>query len=203
MKDMNLIYYLSYLSKPLLSLKKVTTTTKGIAVSVPALALLSTFHIEVKVLIFLTALIIIDFVTGILVSFKIARDKAKKEGKFATKETTKHKLFARIMFKIKFYYDVIESGRLRLSLLKMTMYMFAIIGAKTIQSMFKIKPFSFSFSEESWTITIIIMSICCIFEIHSIVAENAKNLGYDFIDKIFSVFRTYKDIKNEFKKDEE
>ncbi|WP_133509785.1 hypothetical protein [Flavobacterium chryseum] len=185
----------------MLTAKKLTTTTKGVAISAPALVLLSNFHIEKQVLLFLSALIIVDFVTGILVSFKIAKDEAKKKGKFATKETTQHGFFARLLFKIKFYYNVIESGRLRLSLLKMTMYMFAIIGAKTIQSMFKIKPFGFSFSDAEWTITIVIMCICCIFEIHSIVIENAKGLGYDLIDKVFSVFKSYKDIKKEFKEE--
>lgn len=191
--------YINYLAKPLLTAKKVSSTSKGIVLSVPTLALLATFHIEVQLLIFLAVLLLIDFGTGILVSFKIAKDKAKKEGKFATKQTTDHKFWTRLMFKVRFYYNVIESEKLRLSLLKMTMYMFAIIGAKTIQSMFKIKPFSFSFSEAQWTITIIVISICCVFEVHSIVMENVKKLGYDLIDKIFSVFRSYKEIKNEFK----
>lgn len=198
---MELITYLNYLAKPLVAAKKITTTTKGAVISIPALALMSTFHIEKQVLLFLTGLIIVDFVTGILVSFKEAKIAAKAKGQFATKETTNQRFFARLLFKIKFYYDVIESGKLRLSLLKMTMYMFAIIGAKTIQSMFKIKPFGFSFSDAEWTITIVVMCICCVFEIHSIVIENVKSLGYDLIDKIFSVFRSYKEIKKEFKED--
>lgn len=198
---MELINYLNYLAKPLVAAKKITTTTKGIAVSVPAIALMATFHIEKQVLLFLGALLVADFVTGLLVSFKVAKDAAKKKGQFATKETTDHKFFTRLLFKIKFYYNVIESGKLRLSLLKMTMYMFAIIGAKTIQSMFKIKPFGFSFSDAEWTITIVVMCICCVFEIHSIVLENVKGLGYDLIDKVFSVFRSYKDIKKEFKEE--
>ncbi|MRX40575.1 hypothetical protein GJU43_14900 [Flavobacterium sp. LC2016-23] len=198
---MDISNYINYLVKPLLAAKKITTTSKGIALSVPTIALLATFHIEKQVLLFLGVLLLFDFVTGILVSFKEAKDNAKKDGRFATKETTKHRWFTRLMFRIKFYYNVIESEKLRLSLLKMTMYMFAIIGAKTIQSMFKIKPFAFSFSEAEWTITIVVISICCIFEVHSIVMENVKKLGYDLIDKLFSVFRSYKEIKKEFKEE--
>ncbi|URM37129.1 hypothetical protein [Flavobacterium anhuiense] len=198
---MDINYYISYLAKPLVTAKKIATTPKGAAVSISTLALLSRLHIEIQLLIVLSVLVFVDFGTGILVSFKKARDEAKKKGLFATKETTNHKFWTRLLFKIKFYYDVVESGRLRLSLLKMTMYMFAIIGAKTIQSMFKIKPFAFSFSEADWTLTIIVISICCVFEAHSIFIENFKALGYDLIDKIFSVFGTYKEIKKEFKED--
>jgi len=198
---MEIFHYTNYLLKPFVTAKKVSTTSKGIVLSVPTLALLATFHIEVQLLIFLSALLLIDFVTGIMVSFKIAKDKAKEDGKFVTKQNTDHKFWPRLMFKIRFYYNVIESGKLRLSLLKMTMYMFAIIGAKTIQSMFKIKPFSFSFSEAQFTITIVVISICCVFEVHSIVMENVKKLGWDLIDKIFSVFRSYKEIKKEFKEE--
>lgn len=198
---MDILSYINYLGKPLITAKKIVSTSKGAAVSIPTLALLASFHLEKQVLLFLSVLIVIDFVTGILVSFKVAKDEAKKKGQFATKETTDHKFWTRLLFKIKFYYNVIESGRLRLSLLKTTMYMFAIIGAKTIQSMFKLKPFSFSFSDAEWTLTIIILSICCVFEVHSIVMENVKKLGYDLIDKVFSVFKTYKDIKKEFKEE--
>ncbi|EJL66322.1 hypothetical protein [Flavobacterium sp. CF136] len=198
---MDISNYINYLAKPLLTAKKVSTTSKGIALSIPTLALISTLHIEKQVLMLLGVLLIIDFLTGILVSFKIAKDAAKKKGQFATKDTTDHKYFARLLFKIKFYYNVIESEKLRLSLLKMTMYMFAIIGTKTIQSMFKIKSFLLSFSDEKWTITIVVIAICCVFEVHSIVMENVKKLGYDLIDKIFSVFRSYKEIKKEFKEE--
>lgn len=192
--------YISYLSKPLIAAKKIITTKNGAIAGASTMALVARLHLEKQALLLLAGLILIDFVTGLLVSFKISKEEAKKNGQYATKETTKQKLFGRILFKIKFYHDVIESGRLRLSLLKVTMYMFFIIGAKTIQMMFKIKPFEFSWSEVQWTITTITIAVCAAIEVKSIVFENIKKLGYDFLDKVFSLFKTYKEIKDEINK---
>lgn len=205
--DMLLLPYLTYfkyLGKPFLAIKKTFSTSKGLALAAPTVYYISTFHVENQALLFLGILYFVDFITGLMVSFKVAKESAIKKGVYkelifegSGYSSYMKYLLVRGMFKIRFYAEVISSSKIKLSILKGVVYMMFIVLAKTIQMMFKLKPFSFDISPIEWSITLIVICVCCACEAHSIFIENFTKLGFNMLDRVFSVFKTYKKYKSQ------
>ncbi|WP_330444209.1 phage holin family protein [Flavobacterium sp. C4GT6] len=131
---------------------------------------------------FLGILFVIDFATGIgasWVEFKKAAPLVSASGKRY----------------------LIQSSKLRLSVVKFVFYGLWILVWWCVENIFVIKQIpSGHISTENLTLTTYAIAILCIIEIYSIFFENVKCMGFDIIQKIKIISRSgwglYKTIKN-------
>jgi phage-related holin len=129
-----------------------------------------------KALILLFVFFILDFVTGILASWKEKREKEKEDP--ALKEES-----------------LISSDKLKLSAVKAFTYASSILGVWGIEKVFFIKTFKFdNISTENLTVTLIFIGFCCAIEFYSIVFENFKRMGFDIARRFISVVKNVKKI---------
>ncbi|WP_417365900.1 phage holin family protein [Flavobacterium beibuense] len=135
-----------------------------------------------KSALFLGILFVIDFATGIgasWVEFKKAAPLVPASGKRY----------------------LIQSSKLRLSVVKFVFYGLWILVWWCVENVFVIKQIpSGHISTENLTLTTYAIAILCIIEIYSIFFENVKRMGFDIIQKIKIISRSgwglYKTIKN-------
>lgn len=154
------LIYKTYFLKLAISIKAIFTKPAGVAMLIPtiSLALLTTMQL---CLIFLFIAFVIDFGTGVLASYCEMKDQK---------------------LTVKVY--LIESKKLRSSLVKAITYMMLIAFVFGFEKIFFIKEFTFSgISDKSFTVTIIAIAACIVIELLSIL-ENMKRSGYDLLGKI-------------------
>lgn len=150
----------------------ITSTSVVVATIAPDTALT---HAQ-KALCLLFLFFILDFITGILSSWK--------EKKELEKTRPELKLIS-----------LISSEKLKLSAVKAFTYASAILGVWAIETVFFIKTFKFeNISTESLTATTLFIGFCCAIEFYSIVFENFKRMGFDIAKRFISVVRGAKKI---------
>jgi phage-related holin len=129
-----------------------------------------------KALLLLLLFFILDFITGILASWKEKKEKEK------TKPELKEE-------------SLISSEKLKLSAVKAFTYASAILGVWGIEKVFFIRTFKFdNVSTEGLTITLIFVGFCCAIEFYSIVFENFKRMGFDIAKSFINVVKNVKKI---------
>jgi len=156
------LVYKTYFLKLAISIKAIFTKPVGITLLIPTISigLLTTFQL---LLIFLFVVFVIDFGTGILASYCEMKDQ-----------------------KIPVKVFLIESKKLRSSLVKAITYMMLIAFVYGFEKIFFIKEFNFaSISDKAFTVTTIAVGACNVIELISIL-ENMKRSGYDLLGKIKS-----------------
>lgn len=112
---------------------------------------------------------VLDFITGILASWREKREAEKTDPSLKDK-------------------DLISSDKLKLSGIKAFTYASAILAVWGIEKVFIIKSFKFSnISDQDMTITLIFIGFCCAIEFYSIFFENFKRAGFDIRKNFFKV----------------
>lgn len=167
--------YTKYFFKLGVNVKTMASSPAGVitGTSVVAVSVLSSVQ---KALLLLLIFFIIDFVTGILASWKEKREKEKTDSKLKEQ-------------------SLISSDKLKLSAVKAFTYASAILGVWGIEKVFFIKTFKFdNVSTERLTITLIFIGFCCAIEFYSIVFENFKRMGFDIAKKFIFVVKGAKKI---------
>jgi phage-related holin len=167
--------YSKYFFKLGLSLKTMGSSPAGIVTgtSLVAISVLSSVQ---KALLLLLLFFILDFITGILASWKEKKEKEK------TKPELKEE-------------SLISSEKLKLSAVKAFTYASAILGVWGIEKVFFIRTFKFdNVSTEGLTITLIFVGFCCAIEFYSIVFENFKRMGFDIAKSFINVVKNVKKI---------
>lgn len=200
--DMEITTYLTYLAKPFIGAKFLLTTPVGLTIFSPTIIGLAALSNETKAWYFLFVVFIADFLTGITASYyeNLQLEKAKP----SYQKIADSSIGIRFLFKLQFFIRNISSEKLRKSVVKAIGYALFIILSYIIQHLFKIKTWSFdSFSHLEWSLTLLAQAICIAFEIWSILFENFKRMGLDFIEMFLNVFTKYKEIKKEIKEDSE
>ena len=165
--------YTKYFFKLGINLKTMASSPAGViaGTSVVAVSVLTSVQ---KALLLLLIFFVIDFITGILASWK-----EKKEA-----EKTKPELKE---------VSLISSDKLKLSAVKAFTYASAILGGWGIEKVFFIKTFKFdNVSTEGLTITLIFIGFCCAIEFYSIVFENFKKMGFDIAKSFLTVVKGIK-----------
>lgn len=157
-----LAIYLKSFSKIFLSIKSMFKTPIGIVLILPSVSLALLSNLQLILLLMLIAYIV-DFATGILASW-IEYKKSNE--------------------KIKVY--LIESTKLRKSVIKAVSYMLFIAGVYLFEKAFFIKTIAItSVSDKELTITSIAVAFCFAIEFFSIL-ENLKRSGFDLIGQFKS-----------------
>lgn len=167
--------YSKYFFKLGISLKTMGSSPAGIVTgtSLVAISVLSSVQ---KALLLLLLFFILDFITGILASWKEKKEEEK------TKPELKNK-------------DLISSEKLKLSAVKAFTYTTAILGVWGIEKVFFIRTFKFeNVSTEGLTVTLIFVGFCCSIEFYSIVFENFKRMGFDIAKSFINVVKNIKKI---------
>ena len=82
------------------------------------------------------------------------------------------------------------------SIVKGIAYSVFIMCSYGIQFIFKIKPFSFSFSELAWDLPLVAVAGAIVIELWSILLENFKRMGFDIIKIGLGMFSKTKEIKD-------
>ena len=167
--------YTKYFFKLGINLKTMASSPAGViaGTSVVAVSVLTSVQ---KALLLLLIFFVIDFIPGILASWK-----EKKEA-----EKTKPELKE---------VSLISSDKLKLSAVKAFTYASAILGVWGIEKVFFIKTFKFdNVSTEGLTITLIFIGFCCAIEFYSIVFENFKRMGFDIAKKFLFMVKSVKKI---------
>ena len=167
--------YSKYFIKLGISLKSITTSPTATVTSgtIIATAYFSTVQ---KALLLLMIFFIIDFITGILASWREKRIKEKEDP--SVKEQS-----------------LISSDKLKLSAIKAFTYTSSILGVWGIEKVFFIKTFKFeNISTQDLTVTLIFIGFCCAIEFYSIVFENFKRMGFDIAKNFLKVVRGIKKI---------
>jgi phage-related holin len=167
--------YSKYFFKLGLNLKTMGSSPAGIVTgtSLVAISVLSSVQ---KALLLLLLFFILDFITGILASWKEKKEKEK------TKPELKEE-------------SLISSEKLKLSAVKAFTYASAILGVWGIEKVFFIRTFKFdNVSTEGLTITLIFVGFCCAIEFYSIVFENFKRMGFDIAKSFINVVKNVKKI---------
>lgn len=156
--------YSKYFIKLGISLKTMTSSPVT-AVAGGTVVTLSIFSSVQKAILLLFLFFILDFITGILASWREKKQAEKEDPKL--KETS-----------------LISSDKLKLSAIKAFTYASAILSIYGIEKVFFIKTFKIdTISHENMTITIIFIGFCCAIEFYSVVFENFKRMGYDIVKK--------------------
>jgi phage-related holin len=169
-------YFLKMNSSLKLMLSNPATAISGGTVIVAA----STTSVQ-KSLILLFIFFILDFITGIIASWR-----EKKKAEINNPELKKKTL--------------ISSEKLKLSAIKAFTYTSSILGVWAIEKIFFIKTFKFdSITDQDLTITIIFVGFCCAIEFYSIVFENFKRMGYDIAKKFLTMIKGLKKLFLEIK----
>ena len=81
------------------------------------------------------------------------------------------------------------------SIVKGIAYSVFILCSYGIQFIFKIKPFTFSFSELTWDLPLIAVAGAIVIELWSILLENFKRMGFDIIKIVLGMFTKAKEVK--------
>lgn len=119
---------------------------------------------------------VLDFITGILASWKEKQEAEKLDPSLKEK-------------------DLISSEKLKLSGIKAFTYASAILAVWGIEKVFIIKSFKFNnISDQHMTITLVFIGFCCSIEFYSVFFENFKRAGFDLRKKIFGVIGEIKKI---------
>jgi len=172
-----------YVGRILLSIKTMLTKPVGVAMLVPIVAS-PVFTTVQKSLILLGGLFVADFITGIIASyleFKRSLPVLPASGKRY----------------------VIQSSKLRMSVVKFVFYGLSILTAYGIEIVFVSKEFELHADVKKMSLTTIMIAFCCGIEAYSIFFENIKRMGFDIIEKVKNIFKSgysvYDTIKNENK----
>ena len=180
--------YLHYLVKPFIAIQEILLTPKGIAFAIPTFAGISLLSTQKLAFFFLIIAYLIDFITGIIASFmeRIAEEKKEQEVEsFTWKE------------KVVYFFDNISSDQMKRSIVKGIGYSLFILCSYGIQFIFKIKPFSFSFSNLVWDLPLLAVGGAIVIELWSILLENFKRMGFDIIKIALGMFTKVKEVKKE------
>ena len=180
--------YLHYLAKPFLIIQEVVTTPKGIAFAIPTLGTISLLGTQRFAFGFLVIAYILDFITGVIASF-IERLREEKKIQEVDSFTWRQKVI--------YFFDNMSSDQMKRSIVKGIAYSVFIMCSCGIQFIFKIKPFSFSFSELVWDLPLIAVAGAIVIELWSILLENFKRMGFDIIKIGLGMFTKVKEVKNE------
>ena len=180
--------YLHYLAKPFIIIQEVVTTPKGIAFAIPTLGTISLLSTQRLAFGFLVIAYTLDFITGVIASF-IERLGEEKKIQEVESFTWKQKVV--------YFFDNISSDQMKRSIVKGIVYSVFIMCSYGIQFIFKIKPFSFSFSELVWDLPLIAVAGAIVIELWSILLENFKRMGFDIIKIALGMFTKVKEVKNE------
>lgn len=167
--------YTKYFLKLGINLKAMASSPSGIVSgsTIVAVSILTSIQ---KALLLLLLFFVLDFITGIIASWKIKKDEEKLDP--SLKGTA-----------------LISSDKLKLSAVKAFTYASAILGVWGIEKVFFIKTFKFeNVSTESLTVTLIFTGFCCAIEFYSIVFENFKKMGFDIAKRFLKVVSSVKKI---------
>jgi phage-related holin len=171
--------YSKYFLKLGISLKTMSSSPATAVASGTVVAASLMTNTE-KAIYLLIALYVLDFITGILASWKEKREAEKKDPKIKEQ-------------------DLISSDKLKLSGIKAFTYGSAILTVFGIEKVFIIKTFKFdSISDQDMTITLIFIGFCCAIEFYSIFFENFKRAGFDLRKNLFKVVDGAKKIIAKF-----
>jgi phage-related holin len=167
--------YTKYFFKLGINLKTMASSPTGV-ISGSTIVVASVLTSIQKALLLLLLFFILDFITGILASWKIKKEEEKLD------PTLKDKA-------------LISSDKLKLSAVKAFTYASAILGVWGIEKVFFIKTFKFdNVSTEDLTVTLIFTGFCCAIEFYSIVFENFKKMGFDISKRFLKVVNSIKKI---------
>jgi len=167
--------YSKYFFKLGLSLKTMASSPAGVITGASTIAVSVLTSVQ-KALLLLLIFFVLDFITGIIASWREKKEKEK------TDPTIKEQ-------------SLISSDKLKLSAVKAFTYASAILGVWGIEKVFFIRTFKFeNVSTEDLTVTLIFVGFCCAIEFYSIVFENFKRMGFDISKKALSVIRHIKKI---------
>ena len=183
--------YLHYLAKPFIIIQEVVTTPKGIAFAIPTLGTISLLSTQRLAFTFLVIAYLLDFITGVIASF-IERLEEEKKIQEVESFTWKQKVI--------YFFDNISSDQMKRSIVKGIAYSVFILCSHGIQFIFKIKPFSFSFSDLVWDLPLIAVAGAIVIELWSILLENFKRMGFDIIKIALEMFSKAKEVKKEITK---
>jgi phage-related holin len=165
-----LLIYQNYFLKILISIKSMLSKPTLVYILVPTLSLALFSNLQLALLLMFTSFVI-DFATGILASWIEQKNNPKE---------------------IKVY--LIESAKLRKSVVKATSYAIFILMAYFIEKTFFLKTIAFdSISSQKLTITILAVAFCLAIEFWSII-ENFKRAGFDLIGNFNKIVKTVKDL---------
>jgi phage-related holin len=169
--------YSKYFFKLGISLKTMTSSP-GTGITAGTVVAASAMTDTEKAIYLLICFYVLDFITGILASWKEKKEAEKKNPKLKEQ-------------------SLISSEKLKLSGVKAFTYASAILAVWGIEKVFIIKSFKFdSFSDQDMTITLIFIGFCCSVEFYSIFFENFKRAGFDIRKKFFAVAGEVKKIIN-------
>jgi phage-related holin len=167
--------YTKYFLKLGINLKAMASSPSGV-ISGSTIVVASVLTSIQKALLLLLLFFILDFITGIIASWKIKKDEEKLDP--SLKGTA-----------------LISSDKLKLSAVKAFTYASAILGVWGIEKVFFIKTFKFdNVSTEDLTVTLIFTGFCCAIEFYSIVFENFKKMGFDIAKRFLKVVNSIKKI---------
>lgn len=173
--------YSKYFIKLGISLKTMSSSP-ATAVSASTVIIASTLTNAEKAMYLLIAFYTLDFITGILASWR-----EKKEAEKLNPDLKKE--------------DLISSDKLKLSGIKAFTYASAILAVWGIEKVFIIKSFKFdSISDQDMTITLIFIGFCCAIEFYSIFFENFKRAGFDIKSKAMTIIKNTKKFISDMKK---
>ena len=167
--------YTKYFFKLGVNLKTMASSPAGViaGTSVVAVSVLSSVQ---KALLLLLLFFVLDFITGILASWKDKKEAEKTDP--SLKEQS-----------------LISSDKLKLSAVKAFTYTSAILGVWGIEKVFFIKTFKFdNITTEGLSITLIFIGFCCAIEFYSIVFENFKRMGFDIAKRFVFVVNKLKKL---------
>jgi len=167
--------YTKYFLKLGISLKAMASSPVGVitGTSIVAVSVLSSVQ---KALLLLLLFFILDFITGILASWKDKKEAEK------TNPNLKEQ-------------SLISSDKLKLSAVKAFTYASSILGVWGIEKVFFIKTFKFdNINTEGLTITLIFISFCCSIEFYSIVFEIFIRMGFDIGKRFLFVVNRLKKL---------
>ena len=180
--------YLHYLAKPFIIIQEVVTTPKGIAFAIPTLGTISLLSTQRLAFGFLVIAYLLDFITGVIASF-IERLREEKKIQEVDSFTWRQKVV--------YFFDNISSDQMKRSIVKGIVYSVFIMCSYGIQFIFKIKPFSFSFSHLVWDLPLLAVAGAIVIELWSILLENFKRMGFDIIKIALGMFTKVKEVKKE------
>jgi phosphatidylserine synthase len=168
MNEMTL--YKTYFLKILISMKSMLSKPTLVYYLVPTVSFALLSNLQLALLLMFTSFFL-DFFTGILASWMEQKNNPKE---------------------IKVY--LIESAKLRKSVVKAITYALFILLVYFIEKIFFIKMISIeSISSQKLTITIIAVAFCLAIEFFSVI-ENLKRAGFDLIGSFKKMVKNIKNI---------
>ena len=168
--------------KPIIAVADLASNNKGTAI-VSTLAGAAVAVIDFKALIFiLFGLMLFDFITGIMASYKEYFD-------------LKNIHFRKVSDFTKNWGNVVKSEKLKKSGVKFFLYAGTVLMAYLFENILFIKMFSLGFSEAKFTLSSVIAIFWCLVEVHSIFFENFKRMGFSIIKKVKDIKEDVQEIK--------